>query len=551
MLKTLDGGKHLMKNKPTYEELEKRLNELEQELQLRKKTKGTLRKYDLIFSAVQDPMGYIDKNYTCLAVNDVFLDMFNRSRSEIVGHKLKELMGRKAFEKNVKAYLDECLSGHETSFEDWFEYPALGRRFLTMNFHPFFEEDGSVSGIAVVAKDITTHKQDQLALQMARDDLEKEVWERTAELIEINEQLKKEIKKRSRMEEALRQNEEMLRAQYRGMPVPTFTWKKSGDDFILADYNNATEDFTRGLIPRFVGRTIKDLYHDRPDIIQDITISYAQTRSIKRELTYRMFTTDEEKYIAFTSAYVPPDMVLVHMEDITESKRAQEELRRSEKNLRILSSQLMTAKEEERKRISQELHDSVGQYLSSIKFSMENIIVKMEKKESSKTCLKALKDSIPIIQATVEEVRRISMDLRPSVLDDLGILATISWFCREFQSVYTGIKVNQKITLNEEDVPESLKIIIFRIIQEALNNVAKHSHANSVDISLIKNNRTIELSIADSGIGFDVQEMTLSEDHNRGMGLASMEERSDLSGGCFSIDSVKGLGTLIMTTWKL
>ena len=539
-----------MVRKPTYEELEKRVRELEQESQSRRKTKGALRKYDLIFSAIQDPMGYIDRNYTCLAVNDVFLNMFNRSRQEIVGRTLEELMGKKTFEKMIKIQLDRCLSGQETSLEEWFEDPYWGRHYLVMNFHPFLEDDGSVSGIAIVAKDITTHKQDQLALQKARDDLEKEVRQRTAELIAANEQLKTEIVERTRMEGALRQSEERLRAQYRGIPVPTFTWKNTGDDFVLVDYNKATEEFTQGLISNFIGRTVSELYHDRPDIIQDITVSFVQTSTIRRELSYRMFTTEEEKYIAFTSSYVPPDMVLVHMEDITESKLSRESLMRSEKNLRILSSQLITAKEEERKRIAHELHDSVGQYLSSIKFNLENIIGRIEK-GSSESGLTSLKESIPVIQATIEEVRRISMDLRPSILDDLGILATISWFCREFQSVYTGMKVNRTITLEEEDVPEHLKIIIFRIIQEALNNVAKHSRADMVDISLVKRDNSIELTISDNGIGFNVQESALREDSSRGMGLASMEERSDISGGYFSIDSVKGLGTLIMSTWRI
>jgi PAS domain S-box-containing protein len=90
-----------MSRKPDYEELEKRIQELEQESQLRRNTKGALRKYDLIFSAVQDPMGYIDKNYTCLAVNDVFLTMFGRSRNEIVGKKLKDLMGKKSFDNRL------------------------------------------------------------------------------------------------------------------------------------------------------------------------------------------------------------------------------------------------------------------------------------------------------------------------------------------------------------------------------------------------------------------------------------------------------------------
>jgi len=172
-------------------------------------------------------------------------------------------------------------------------------------------------------------------------------------------------------------------------------------------------------------------------------------------------------------------------------------------------------------------------------------------KGSSGSGLAALRESIPVIQATIEEVRRISMDLRPSILDDLGILATVSWFCREFQAVYTGIRVNATISLEENDIPERLKITIFRIIQEALNNTAKHSQADTVDVSLIKRDNAIELTVSDNGVGFDVQEALQREDSTRGMGLASMEERTDISGGCFSIDSVRGVGTLIMSTWTV
>lgn len=710
-----------MSTKPTYEELEKRVLALEQESVRRRKTKGALRKYDLFLSAIGDPMAYIDRNYVYRAVNEAFLRFFNKTRPEIVGHPVGELLGKESFEKKVRHSLDQCLAGQEAYHEDWFEYPSRGRRYMILTCNPFFEEDGAISGIAIVARDITQRKIAEEALQKttrelmarneidriflaspgehtaaqilemmllstrsshgafefrdlagkwatismgrgspdgpvsllqgillsdeewayvhanspsikqvfplqtafcgtgavhhavaapvifqnevmativlvrpkrafsddeydflehlsnhmapilharlhrirreiertlfhkelqkARDDLEKVVLQRTAELLDANEQLKREIEERIRMEQALRQSEEMLRAQYRGIPLPTFTWKRAGQDFVLVDYNRATEAFTKGLIAKFLGKTTSEVYRDRPDIIQDISTSYAHRHSTRREISYRMFTTEEEKFVSLTCAFVPPDMVLVHMEDITESKLSQEKLKRSEKNLRILSSQLMDAKEEERKRISQELHDSVGQYLTSIKFSMENIIGQMERGSSSLS-LKSLKDSIPIIQATIEEVRSISMDLRPSTLDDLGILATISWFCREFHSVYSDITINQNISLKEGDVPEHLKIIIFRIIQEALNNVAKHSRADVVDISLIRRDTTIDLTISDNGIGFDVRKALMSEDYSKGLGLASMEERADLSGGCFSIDSVSGLGTLIMTTWK-
>lgn len=714
-----------MDKKPTYEQLEKRVKNLEKECVSYKRTKNALKKYDLVISAMKDLLSYVDRNYVFRAINDSYIRVFNKSREEIVGHPISDFLGMEIFEKQIKRHIDRCLAGEVVHTEDWLNYPHWGKRYTIVSYYPFIEEDGSVSGVATIARDITKRKkteeklnkstqeliirnkidqilltasdqeiytkilnimldgtnskystfeyidqwgsisyisiskkgsslisvpekgtnisdnqwkalctpaltdkkihytntpikvagaeiaieksivvpivyqdsvigtivlankdvnyvdgdrqfldpivkhiapilharmqrnreeterkQAQEALMRAHEELEKTVQKRTSELLEANELLKNEIEERKRMEGALRQSEEMLRAQYRGIPIPTFTWKKSGDDFVLVDYNKTTEDFTRGLIPKFVGKPASELYHDRPDIIQDIKECYEKKSFIRKEISYRMFTTEENKHISLTCAFVPPDMVMVHMEDITEKKLAEEKMKRSERNLRILSSQLLNAKEDERKRISQELHDSVGQYLTSIKFRAENTISQMKKGASGKG-LKALKDTIPIIQTTIDEVRRISMDLRPSTLDDLGILATISWFCREFQSVYTNIRINQNISIEENDVPEHLKIIIFRTIQESLNNIAKHSQADTADITLVKRDGNIELTISDNGRGFDAQEKLMSEDYERGLGLASMEERADLSGGIFSIDSVKGLGTLIMTTWRM
>ena len=150
-----------MGRKPTYAELEKRVMDLEQSSLSRSRAKGALRKYDLIFSAIEDPMGYIDSTYTCLAINNVFLAALNKTRQEIVGHTLDKLLGRKTFEEKIRPHLDICLSGQKSYLEDWFEYPALGRHFLAVHFHPYFEDDGSVSGIAVVARENNTHNHNQ------------------------------------------------------------------------------------------------------------------------------------------------------------------------------------------------------------------------------------------------------------------------------------------------------------------------------------------------------------------------------------------------------
>jgi len=229
-------------------------------------------------------------------------------------------------------------------------------------------------------------------------------------------------------------------------------------------------------------------------------------------------------------------------------QRAEEAFRKSGEELRLLSSQLLTAQETERGRIARELHDGIGQSLSAIKFRVEDALGQLDK-GSTESSVSNLVNLIPVIQSTVEEVRRITMDLRPSTLDDLGILATIAWLCREFQSTYSTVEIKREISAEESDVPNPLKIVLYRVLQEALNNVVKHSGANMVTISLAKKDNTIQLAIEDNGCGFDVDEARSVESSKRGFGLGSMKERTELSGGTFVINSAKGRGTFVLASW--
>ena len=236
--------------------------------------------------------------------------------------------------------------------------------------------------------------------------------------------------------------------------------------------------------------------------------------------------------------------------DINESKRTEEALQKSEKELRILSSQLLSAEETERKRIARELHDGIGQALSAIKFSVENTIEEL-RTESVNSKVESLESIIPLTQKTIEEVRRIVRDLRPSILDDLGILATIAWFCREFESIYSTIRVEKEITVKEHEIPAMLKTVIYRIMQEAFNNAAKYSQADLIRFYLKKTGDKIELAINDNGQGFDIEETIYDKNSMRGFGLASMKERAELSGGSFTIKSAKGAGTNIQAIWPV
>lgn len=226
--------------------------------------------------------------------------------------------------------------------------------------------------------------------------------------------------------------------------------------------------------------------------------------------------------------------------DLTQPKRAQQELRESEARLRHLSAQLLTAQENERKLVASEIHDSLGSSLGAIKLRMEQILQGSD--------VAAREEIIAIIQNAIEECRRIQMALRPSSLDDLGIVPTLAWFCREFQKTYSNFRVETRINIDENDVPDYLKTVIYRICQEAFNNIAKHSKARLVTLSIRKTDR-IELVIADDGRGFNLEEKLSPEDHNRGLGLTSMRERAELSGGSFAIESIHGSGTTIQVSW--
>lgn len=223
------------------------------------------------------------------------------------------------------------------------------------------------------------------------------------------------------------------------------------------------------------------------------------------------------------------------------------DLRQSEARLRQVSIELLNAQENERKRISREIHDSIGQCLNAIKYRVEDALLRKSKAEMEER----LRNLVPIVQEAVDETRRIQTALRPPILDDLGILATLNWFLREFQNTYRGTKVHTAISVTEEAIPEALKTVIYRVTQEALNNVAKHSRAKRVFLSLVRNGDRLELSIQDNGVGFDSSLVAGAEAERKGMGMTSMRERVSLSGGAFSVLSTPGAGTTVTASWEM
>ena len=251
-----------------------------------------------------------------------------------------------------------------------------------------------------------------------------------------------------------------------------------------------------------------------------------------------------ELKLEYLNAYAE-GTIIVNIFDITPQKNIELSLRSSEERLQKLSSQLINAQENERKRLAMELHDGLGQSLSAIKYSMEELIRDKNCNLEGKTG-NTLMNSVEQIRQAIDDARRMAMDLRPSILDDLGIISTINWFCRQFEETYKGIQIEKQIYLAEEDIAEGRKIVIYRILQEALNNIAKHAHADNISIILQKIDEFIGLSISDNGIGVS---KSLQAVNLRGMGINSMQERVELSGGSFRIIDNVPNGTIISIRW--
>ncbi len=233
-----------------------------------------------------------------------------------------------------------------------------------------------------------------------------------------------------------------------------------------------------------------------------------------------------------------------------ERKRHMDALRLSEQRLRVLSAKLVDAQEDERKRVAKEIHDGIGSNLVAIKYGLESISARMHENRPFRQGL-SIEQVIDYVKETIEEAQRISSNLRPSVLDDMGLSAAVRWLCRRYEGIYPDIGIQRRLEPEEIDVDPSLKVVIFRALQEALNNIAKHSKADTVHLDVKKTSSQLSLTIRDNGQGFvDTGEKT-HQGTKGGAGLIGMRERIELSGGSLEVLSSKGKGFVICAVWPL
>ena len=229
---------------------------------------------------------------------------------------------------------------------------------------------------------------------------------------------------------------------------------------------------------------------------------------------------------------------LVLANNVTERHMAEEKLKDSYEAIRTLTGYLQNIREEERLNISREIHDELGQLLTVLKMDVSWLNKRIEPNNS--LAKEKLSEILSLVDATVRSVRRIASELRPSLIDDLGLYAAMEWHLEEFER-RSGISKQLVIPETELELPDTLKIGIFRIFQESLTNVARHSQAKNVSVSLLQKDNQLILTIRDNGIGFEEGPMTTKNT----LGLLGMKERSMMMGGVYDISSAKGEGTTV------
>ncbi len=421
-------------------------------------------------------------------------------------------------------------------------------RHVIANAVPLLDDAGQPRGAVGAFLDLTEQKKAQEILSRAHDELEERVRERTEVLRITVAQLQEEVAERQRAEAELTKQSELVQDLYNRAPCGYHSLDAEG---WIVRINDTELDWLGYSREEVVGQKhFEDILTADSQVAFHRNFKDLLTRGRLQDLEYELIRKDGTVFPVLLNATVVTDedgnflLSRSTVYDITDRKRTEQSLRESEERLRFLASQLLTAQEQERKRLAGELHDELGHALLTLKLSLGSIARQLPPEQAKVQHL--LQDQLEYINHVIEEVRRLYHDLSPGDLEDLGLT-------RALENLIEDFGIHQPDITWQVDLPDlaghlslPAQTIIYRLVQEALTNIGKHAKPTRVSISSREENQHLRLVIEDDGRGFDLREV--EQDPNRGMGLAAMRERLYIMGGSLEIGSQKGVGTRLTFT---
>ncbi len=503
-----------------------------------------LKELETIYDSAPIGLCVFDRQFHYVRINNFMAELNGASASKHLGRTPRDVV------PDLAGPIEEIFKQVIASGQPVLDFELTGataaqpgvQRTAIVHWLPLKDLAGQVIGVNVVAEEITERKRAEEALKKARHSLEIKVRERTAQLQATVTSLENEMQARKVLENQLRQWSRV----FMDAADPIIIEDLSG---IIIDMNRQAEREYGWRRHELIGKSIRSLIPSARYPWADSL--RARCRHGEEVRNWEGMRQDQKGRILSVLVTAFPLLdesgkivsLATIAKDITRRKQVERELKNSRRYLRELSRKSIEALENDRRTTAKELHDSIGASLAAIKFKLEGTVEEIAQKP--KKAAASLDESIAYLQAAIKETKQISANLRPTILDDLGLLSTITWYMRQFTELYGHIKLIPQIEVPEEDIPGMLKIVIYRVLQESLHNAAKHSEANEIFVGLKRDADRIMLEIVDNGRGFDVPKTLGRQDSMSGYGLASIQERAEIVGGSLEINSAPGKGTRI------
>lgn len=479
-------------------------------------------------------------------IQDGILIFVSTYSSAFMGYRPDEMIGRHSLDfvhpEDRELVRKKAKSMLQGEFAVPYEFRLLTKegdiRWVIESVTPIIFE-GKRAALCT-SMDITDRKRVEEELREYKENLEKLVEERTAELHLTNLALQGEIAERVETARALRQSEERFRSLIESAPTAMLISRKEtllycNQAFLrLFGYSKLSEviqtsvfNYLAPMDHRIVRRRMKAREKG-----MKVPNSYEITGRRKDGSIFPIYL--EIARISFEDGPVN----VTFLTDITEHKLREEELRESREQMRSLAAKLESMREEERTLLSREIHDEFGQVLTGLKMDLAWMAKRLPRDED--VLLEKADSMLKLLDESVKMIRKISTRLRPGILDDFGLLAAMEWQARELEN-RTGIHCRVHSSVRKIRLDKNALSSIFRIFQEALTNIARHSEATKVDVHLRQGRGRLVMEIIDDGRGLKKDDIK----PHKSLGILGMQERVRLMKGTFIIEGVPGEGTRI------